>query len=77
MLHHVGRGHTTAAIGIRRRRRNPRTPFLEPAQVRAALSFLQPNERGCIRGGLAVSDEGEQLPAPGFDQRRRMAGTLA
>lgn len=45
MLHHVGKDHTTAAIGLRRRRRNPRTPVLEPAQVHAALTFLRPNER--------------------------------
>src|SRR2546430_17584597 len=41
----LSRATTPARIGSRRRRRNPRTPVLEPAQVRAALSFLQPNER--------------------------------
>jgi site-specific recombinase XerD len=45
MLHHLGNDRATATIGIRRRRRNPRTPVLAPAQVHTALTFLQPNER--------------------------------
>jgi hypothetical protein len=45
LLHHLGNDRTTATIGIRRRRRNPRTPVLKPVQVRAASSFVGPNER--------------------------------
>src|SRR5436305_299053 len=48
-----------------------------PAHDPAGIVFLQPNERGCIRGGLAVSDEGVQLPAPRFEHRLSMAGKLA
>jgi hypothetical protein len=39
--------------------------------------FLQTDQRGCILGSLPVSDERQELPAPGFHVRRRMTCSLA
>jgi hypothetical protein len=54
-----------------------RTVLVVPAHDAAGVIFLQPDEGCGVSRGLAVSDEGQELPAPCLHHGWGMAGTPA